>query len=280
MRDVLLKRIRPLVERLANDLADLALARIELDLAKLPEVFEAALSSYASDAAPEPPAAAPVFAGPAIILSKVRPDLVENGLRLAALPVTVFAAALQANGKKVVTCKKCGFVGGNARGCGTAHATKVVTIGSATCPPHSFVGGDHQCFVCLKDFPERDSRVRLPPSRSKADPDAAPMTAIAPERRLKPTPEAIAAAKVRVQERLARIAVRSGAPAREVIENPNADERWSPQRISEERELAESRKLEGSLPVPHTTFTVTSRGARAFGADLGAVDELFGATGE
>lgn len=28
---------------------------------------------------------------------------------------------LQANGKKAVTCGKCGFVGGNARGCGTAH---------------------------------------------------------------------------------------------------------------------------------------------------------------
>jgi len=29
------------------------------------------------------------------------------------------------NGKKFVTCKRCGFVGGNARGCGTAHETIV-----------------------------------------------------------------------------------------------------------------------------------------------------------
>jgi hypothetical protein len=33
--------------------------------------------------------------------------------------------ALQANGKKPVTCTKCGYVGGNARGCGRAHPTQV-----------------------------------------------------------------------------------------------------------------------------------------------------------
>lgn len=50
--------------------------------------------------------------------------------------------ALQANGKAPPSCSKCGYVGGNARGCGTAHETLVagakqngVTVADVEPPP-------------------------------------------------------------------------------------------------------------------------------------------------
>jgi hypothetical protein len=47
--DTLLERIRPVVERLAMDLALIAAARIERELGRLGEAVEVALSTYASD---------------------------------------------------------------------------------------------------------------------------------------------------------------------------------------------------------------------------------------
>jgi hypothetical protein len=47
--DLLLDRIRPLVERLARDMAYIAAARIERELGRVSEAVEVALSTYASD---------------------------------------------------------------------------------------------------------------------------------------------------------------------------------------------------------------------------------------
>jgi hypothetical protein len=47
--DTLLDRIRPVVERLAMDLAHIAAARIERELGRVSEAVEVALSTYASD---------------------------------------------------------------------------------------------------------------------------------------------------------------------------------------------------------------------------------------
>lgn len=38
----------------------------------------------------------------------------------------------------------------------------VQTNANGMCPPHTFAGSDHQCAVCLKDFPDRDPRVVRP----------------------------------------------------------------------------------------------------------------------
>jgi hypothetical protein len=47
--DLLLERIRPLVERLARDLAHIAAARIERELGRVGEAVEVALSAFATE---------------------------------------------------------------------------------------------------------------------------------------------------------------------------------------------------------------------------------------
>ena len=49
MRKALLKRVRPLVERLATDLTELAVRRVEAEFERMTEAFSVALSAYQSD---------------------------------------------------------------------------------------------------------------------------------------------------------------------------------------------------------------------------------------
>ena len=56
-------------------------------------------------------------------------------------------SAAQANGSKPITCRKCGYIGGNARGCGTAHETlgagakqNGVTVADLKPPPCQQIG--------------------------------------------------------------------------------------------------------------------------------------------
>jgi hypothetical protein len=155
--DLLLDRIRPLVERLARDMAYIAAARIERELGRVSEADEVALSTYASD----------------------RPDLITAAL------------------------------------------------------------------------------------------GPQPLTAIEPLRRLKPKPEAVAAAKARIEERRARIRAQAEsaqastrrAAEPEVDDNPTAEERWSSERIEHAKTIAGSLKRDGELPVPRSTFEINQDGA-------------------
>jgi hypothetical protein len=110
--------------------------------------------------------------------------------------------------------------------------------------------------VALGDTPI----VLVPPPRAKSGPDDQPLTAIEPPRRLKPTPEAIAAVKARREQRIARSLERDGItrpmrkPEMEVDDNPNAEERWSRERIDLEAALAESHKRPGELPESFSTW--------------------------
>lgn len=322
MRDVLLARIKPLVDRFAdrlvNDLVDLEVARIELELARIPDAFEAALSAYASDvlgpvlatmmAPPAPPIDSTwtTIEHPAVVKARQRDVKPENypPSRRAREERT----EPQANGKKPVTCTKCGFVGGNARGCGTAHPTKdsIEVMGVVADPVRRtvtmrvegpaaemirrgaapFSMGSNAGIPEIQATPatraaELEGAHNLLRQRlRRPDTDAAPMTAIVTERRLKPTPEALAAAKARI----ARIAERNRAtpgraaePAREHNDNENADERWSAREIDEERRIAESSKHAGELPAPSSSFVVTAREGRGdifHGAGLGDLEEV------
>jgi hypothetical protein len=223
MREVLLERVRPLAERLAQDMVNVATARIEAEIERIGEAFEVALSAFASevphddsdrrvdDPLPKVPSGArrqlhgdePRGASradsvavdgayeeqPAQNAGEGRGDG-ERSARPVALSVSVPSDIRKQN-----VCSKCGFVGGNARGCGTAH---------------------------------RSAR--------------APVTTT-PERPRPITAAAIAAAKVRNTERIASIAkretvrARAGSPGPRSDDNQNAEERWTPQGITEEREL-------------------------------------------
>jgi hypothetical protein len=107
----------------------------------------------------------------------------------------------------------------------------------------------------------RARRPRLPP-RAKTGPDDQPLTAIEPLRRLKPKPEAVAAAKARIEERRARIRAQAEsaqastrrAAEPEVDDNPTAEERWSSERIEHAKTIAESLKRDGELPVPRSSW--------------------------
>lgn len=139
----------------------------------------------------------------------------------------------RAAGKRSNTCSKCGFVGGNARGCGTSHPTRPEQ------PPPA--------------MPEIAAAVHAVYA-------AKPLTAIEPTRNLKPTPAAVAAAKERIA-RLDAIKARSGgvvltpsrrAPA--VDDNPTARERWTDSEIAVETSQAEMHKQDGAMPAPSSSW--------------------------
>lgn len=165
MRDVLLARIRPLLERLASDLAELAAARFEAELERMEETFAIALSAYASDGdgaadlltaalgpdlaamlkpssttpasavedSPRPTkrskrAATPGQSASSAAGNVAEPHRVPSGHRDAgAAVVDTPPPRFNSLGRRIGTiiCSKCGYVGGNARGCGTAHETVV-----------------------------------------------------------------------------------------------------------------------------------------------------------
>jgi len=134
MRELLLERIQPLVDRLAADLTSILIDRILAELDGMSEAFEVAVSSYASNTivhgpsdvlgvgqrAQQPARCPAPFDGPPSTHRDVKPGNYPPSRRSRDQ-----RAALQANGKKPVTCSACGFVGGNARGCGTAHETQL-----------------------------------------------------------------------------------------------------------------------------------------------------------
>jgi hypothetical protein len=135
MRELLLKRVRPLVDRLAEDLASLAVERLEAELVRIEEALTVALSSYQSDSPPNLIAAA---LGPELAKILDAPEKKPHRKRERVreyepenYPPSRRAREQrtepQKNGAKPITCSKCGFVGGNARGCGTAHPTLTAT---------------------------------------------------------------------------------------------------------------------------------------------------------
>lgn len=161
MRDVLLDRIEPLVKRFAAELADLLVARIDIIVRQAEESIDIALSALASQLDDSDGNAGVHVAGAddssTTAVSAVRPPRPTKRSKRAATPgqsATAQGASSAAGNvaephrapgrppqhgaagvdtsqplvasPKGKTCSKCGFVGGNARGCGTAHETRVM----------------------------------------------------------------------------------------------------------------------------------------------------------
>lgn len=151
MKRDLARRIRPLTDQLAQSVAELLERRIDAMIDDVHQAFEIALSAVASEGA-EPASEwrqGRIDKTRLVVESKVvRPDSPleidvdrflgkhEEPERPADVPASrrprgqskdkpARKQGGQAGSK--VTCKRCGFVGGNARGCGTAHETQVVS---------------------------------------------------------------------------------------------------------------------------------------------------------
>lgn len=113
------KRLKPLVDRFCGELAAFVQARVDAAVAEAEQAIESAISAIVADLEPGDEASAAKPASPVRVRnwSPTNYPPSRRGREERAAP--------QANGKKPVTCSKCGFVGGNARGCGTAHETIV-----------------------------------------------------------------------------------------------------------------------------------------------------------
>jgi hypothetical protein len=165
------------------------------------------------------------------------------------------------NMPRKLVCSKCGFVGGNARGCGRSHPTRITTVEQAT--TLGGAGSELEGFAKFQ-FARNDQ----------------PLTAIDPRPpHLKPTPAAVEAARQRIKDRAARIAAKeqqhhASTPKPEVDHNPTARERWSKSEIAVETGQAEQYKHEGSLPVPRSTFVITPSATSQYGHGLSQVEEV------
>lgn len=246
MRDVLLSRVRPLVERFADDLAALAVRRVETELARIGVALDVALSAYQSDVSQDVDSISrDVLAdalGPQLAAMLTPPDKRQRDYKPENYPPSRRAreerAESQANGKKPITCKTCGFVGGNARGCGTAHETKSPGF-----------------------------------ARAKADPDDIPMTAVEVSKP-RVSPYDVAAAKARI----ARIASRAKPVVRRVDHEPHNLANPVPEEtLASATTRAVASKHTGELPHVRSSFEVTP--PTRFG-EAGDVEEIdFGGAG-
>lgn len=256
MRDAILARVWPLVDRFANELADLATARLEHELERLSESIAIALSAYASDAETDiltralGPELAGMLHGPATTCGKGHGSMLcvlsaghrgpcssdgtpkrERDYKPENYPPSrrdrEDRAAPQANGKKPVTCQACGFVGGNARGCGRSHPT-------LEAPPPRTVRPEaptRSAGAIEADREQRRERIERVASK-------APRSGKPPElgMRARPAPPA-------------------PAPFAPVDDQDDDEiERWPASRIAEETARAEASKHEGELPEPRSTF--------------------------
>ncbi len=148
MREQLLQRITPAIEKLAEQLVDLVLERIDMHINQLELAFDAAASSFASDilstAAADTQGTEPVShtrsrrtrdPGEARKLAP-RPSSPsssgkESRSHGAAGPVRS-AATRSPDQKRTNTCRKCGAIGFTARTCGKTHN---VSTSLASAPP-------------------------------------------------------------------------------------------------------------------------------------------------
>lgn len=159
-------------------------------------------------------------------------------------------------------CSKCGYVGGNARGCGRSHPTRITTVEQAT--TLGGAGSDIEGFAKFQ-FGRQDQ----------------PMTAIAvaPARNLRPTPAAVEVARQRIKDRSARVAAkdseRHATPRVEVDENPTARERWSKSEIAVETKVAEDAKhIAAALPAPSSSWEIANAKSNEYGHGLAVVERL------
>ena len=139
----LAKRMQPLIAAFAGEVVELVQRRIDGVISEAEAAIENAISLIAAELEGPPvdsgqPRQSIPKAKPVEEIVRRVPELtatrgvtadalfkreIASKSRPAAKPSTAPAPAPRLKVEGKVTCKKCGFVGGNARGCGTAHVT-------------------------------------------------------------------------------------------------------------------------------------------------------------
>lgn len=219
-------RLKPHTEKLLRDLCAIFEERVEAMAKQVEVAFEHALSAAATELAAPRPTVTVDIAGSVEPL-RITDDELKQLKAVAPAP----------DGKKTVTCKKCGYVGGNARGCGKSHPTLLRVLRQ----PHTVATTE----AAESPRVERIKRVSI--ARSGQPPTLGmrtrrPVVEPAPE----PEPE-------------------------EDDDSDDSDERWSKLRIKDETRIAEGKKHEGLLPMPRSSFRTIPRPGDE---DLADVEEL------
>ncbi len=181
-----------------------------------------------------------------------RSGLLEQALgpdiaRALGEPVADRDAKLRKDGHRqgVTVCSKCGYVGGNARGCGkpTGHPTRKPSFGEQL-----DAALDDNCRKLEQTRPALTPR-GLPTFATSAVPPP-PVRAPAPYDTAKAKVDRLAMLRARNAERPADAPLaRAGED-----DNPNASEHWTREEIDEETAAAEARKLTGELPEPSSSW--------------------------
>jgi hypothetical protein len=258
MRDLLLERVRPLVDKLAADIVELVTSRIETELARVGESFHVALSAYASqephadsdrrdhDPVPQvrrraarelPQRQHAEVPRPAQAPSEGR----EEGQRAAGLVISSKAQAVELFGA----------------GTGAVNLVEYQLARTAAQPPQRPFN------VPAAPAPSGQSTDKgAKQANGKAWPSCSICKKVGVTARTHPahvdgTPAA-AAPKV---DRLAVIATRAKKPEPVIEDEQDGEpERWTPSRIAKERDIAEGRKHEGEMPSPRSSFGISARG--------------------
>jgi hypothetical protein len=130
--DLLMEQIQPTVDLVARELAGLAEERVVAMLSKISIACQQTLSIAAADLEFDSGTDAAIPGVASLVDSALavapRKTATSRTYTPATYPPSRRAGhqpgQIQSNGKRAVTCQKCGFVGGNARGCGSAHETQ------------------------------------------------------------------------------------------------------------------------------------------------------------
>lgn len=239
LRDLLLKRVRPLVEALAEDIVNIAVTRIESELGRLAESCDIALSAYAGDV-PEP--------APALDVTEPLTDHAANAAAERVLANYAnkrtkreMAAAIAHRDVKPDNEILPGLDAGIAA-MKTAVDAMLGPPNHRPPPPEVTTSGKPRqravmrCRKCGKLGARADGcgtahESAMPDYAAAIDEARAHPVPRAPSRTLKPTAAALEAASVRIKGRIASIAASASrvdaAPKRNVDDNPTADERWT-----------------------------------------------------
>jgi len=276
LRDLLLKRVRPAVERTANQIVDLLITRVETELALVPEALEVALSAFAFT--PEPkhadsdwPDHDPVPTVPSGAGRGLRSDDRRGQGRSDSGDVdgpneeqpAQEASPRRREGERA------------PRLVAPADPLKQVlgpVLAGMLAPPQPRPSSDYHTIEHRDTKPENVTSSGKPRQRAvmrcskcgklgaRADgcgtshePEHV-LTAIEPSRQVRPTPAAVAHAKNNIARREAikasagGLVVKPSRPAQVVDDNANARERWTAEEIAEETERCELLKPDGSMP--------------------------------
>lgn len=305
MRDLLLKRVRPLAESFAKQLTEIAEARIQAELERMGEAFEVAMSAFASEVTHDDPdrrdhdPVPQVPRGPRRGLqqaearadaaqgAKSRRPAREPAPRLVTPPEDLIADAVELGLREPVDVDAPSRAfPADRRG----RADKTALTASGKQPPTcSYVGGNsrgcgtsHKTQAPVAPTPDQMANA-MASSHASAKPFDVHEAMKRPYPPLKPTDRRAAISNWATRQASSpprhQAAERDEDDDRDEPEptRPPGSERWTKGRIALEKDIAEARKAKGEMPAPSSSFDLGHDGAESGMAsvrEVGPEDEL------